>query len=106
MSWIHRDDWIGLVRLAITNDAIRGPINLVAPAPVTNREFSRALGHALHRPSVMPLPEFAVRLMFGELADGALLASQRVVSKAATAAQYRFQHSDLSPALEEIVSAH
>lgn len=105
MSWIHRDDWIGLVRRAITDDAIRGPINLVAPAPVTNRDFSHALGRALHRPSVMPLPEFFVRLMFGELAGGALLASQNVDPAVARARGYEFQHPEVQEALRRIYSA-
>jgi uncharacterized protein (TIGR01777 family) len=105
MSWIHLDDWIGLVRLAITNDAVRGPLNLVAPAPVTNREFSHALGRALHRPSVMPLPEFAVRLMFGELADGTLLASQNVAPKVAREAGYQFRYSEVQQALNVVFSA-
>jgi uncharacterized protein (TIGR01777 family) len=105
MSWIHLDDWIGLVRLAITNDAIRGPVNLVAPNPVTNREFSKALGRALHRPSVMPLPELVVRMIFGELADGALLASQHVTPRVALSAGYRFRYSDVQQALNEVFSA-
>jgi uncharacterized protein (TIGR01777 family) len=104
MSWIHLDDWIGMVRLAIADDSIRGPMNLVAPAPVTNREFSHALGRALHRPSVMPLPAFAVRLMFGELADGALLASQNVEPKVARAAGYTFAHTHVQETLETIYS--
>lgn len=104
MSWIHLDDWIGMVRLAIADDAIRGPMNLVAPQPVTNREFSHALGHALHRPSVMPLPEFAVRLMFGELADATLLASQHV-TPAAASASYQFKFPALREALGDIYSA-
>ncbi len=105
MSWIHLDDWIGMVRLAIADDAIRGPVNLVAPSPVTNREFSHALGRALHRPSVMPLPEFAVRLMFGEMADGALLASQQVTPAVAAAHGYTFKYSSVQQALENIYSA-
>jgi uncharacterized protein (TIGR01777 family) len=105
MSWIHLDDWIAMVRMAITNDAIRGPINLVAPNPVTNREFSRALGKALHRPSVIPLPEFAVRMMFGELADGALLASQHVAPAVAQSAGYQFRHTDVQQALNQVFSA-
>lgn len=105
MSWIHLDDWIGIVRLAIADDTIRGPINLVAPKPVTNREFSAALGRALHRPSIMPLPEFAVRLMFGEMADGALLASQHVTPTVALSAGYRFKQPGLHDALAEVFSA-
>jgi len=99
MSWIHIDDWIGIVKMAISNDAVHGPVNLVAPAPVTNREFSHALGRALHRPSVMPLPEFAVRLMFGEMADGALLASQNVEPAAARSSGYQFKYSAVQEAL-------
>ena len=102
MSWIHLDDWIGMVRLAITSDAIRGPMNVVAPAPVTNRDFTRALGRALDRPSVVPLPEFAVRLMFGEMADGALLASQHVTSAVAREAGYQFKHSEINEALRVV----
>lgn len=103
MSWIHLADWIGMIRLAITNESIRGPINLVGPSPVTNRDFSTALGRALHRPSVMPLPEFVVRLMFGELADGALLASQHVAPKVAQSAGYQFKEPDLQDALNKSV---
>lgn len=102
MSWIHIDDWIAMVKMAISNSAIRGPINLVAPAPVTNREFSHALGRALNRPSIMPLPEFAVRLMFGELADGALLASQNVAPTIATANGFQFKYSSLQAALDRV----
>lgn len=102
MSWIHRDDWIALVTLAIATDAIRGPVNLVAPNPVTNREFSHALGRALHRPSVMALPAFVVRSIFGELADGALLASQHVTPKVAAAAGYRFKYASVVDALSAI----
>jgi uncharacterized protein (TIGR01777 family) len=105
MSWIHLDDWIAIVRLAISSDAIRGPVNLVAPNPVTNREFSHALGRALHRPSFMPLPELAVRMIFGELADGALVASQHVTPKVAQSAGYQFKYSDVREALQEIFSA-
>jgi len=104
MSWVHLEDWIGMVRLAIVNDSIRGPMNVVAPAPVTNRAFSHALGQALHRPSVMPLPEFVVRLMFGELADGALLASQNVAAEVAQASGYTFRHTDVQEALQSIFS--
>ncbi len=104
MSWIHLDDWVAMVRLAISHDAIRGPMNLVAPEPVTNREFSHALGKALHRPSLFTLPEVAVRVMFGELADGALLASQHVAPKAALAAGYRFKYPEVQAALDNSVA--
>lgn len=102
MSWIHIDDWIAMVKLAIANDAIAGPVNLVAPNPVTNREFSHALGRALHRPSVMPLPAFVLRTIFGEMAGGALLASQHVTPKVATAADYKFKYVSVAEALDAI----
>lgn len=105
MSWIHLDDWIGMVRLAISDETIRGPINLVASSPVTNREFAHALGRALHRPSVMPLPEFVVRKIFGEMADGALLASQHVTPRVAQAAGYQFKYPGLQEALGAVFSA-
>jgi len=104
MSWVHLDDWIGMMRLAISNAAIRGPMNIVSPSPVTNRDFSHALGRSLHRPSMMPLPEFAVRLMFGEMADGALLASQRVEPTVAEAAGYTFKYRNVQDALDSIYS--
>ncbi|TAK19338.1 MAG: TIGR01777 family protein [Acidobacteria bacterium] len=91
MSWIQLADWIALVKLAIATDSARGPVNVVAPAPVTNRDFSTALGRALHRPSLLPLPEFVVRAIFGELADGALLASQNVRSRQALVQNYTFK---------------
>jgi len=98
-SWIHRDDWISLVRWALTTSSVRGPLNAVAPHPVTNRDFSAAFGRALHRPSLLPLPAFALRAMFGELADGALLASQKVVPAKALAGGFTFRYPDLDDAL-------
>lgn len=99
MSWIQLDDWVALVRSMLTDEAVRGPVNLVAPAPVTNRDFAHALGRVLHRPSVVPLPAFVVRAMFGELADGALLASQRVVSTQPLVRGFAFQSGDVDRAL-------
>lgn len=103
MSWIHRDDWIAIVRWVIASPDVRGPVNAVAPAPVTNRDFSSAFGRALHRPSLLPLPAFALRIMFGELADGALLASQRVTPAKALAGGFRFTYADVDAALKSAV---
>jgi uncharacterized protein len=100
MSWIHRDDWIGMVRWAMTSPAVRGPLNAVAPNPVTNREFSTAFGKALRRPSLFPLPAFVLRIMFGELADVALLASQKVAPRVATAGGFAFKYSNVDAALK------
>lgn len=103
MSWIHRDDWIGLVRWAIQNADVRGSLNAVAPNPVTNRDFSAALGRALSRPSLFPLPAFALRIMFGEMADGALLASQKVAPAAAMAGGYAFKYARIDEGMKAAV---
>lgn len=103
MSWIQLDDWVALVKRAIASESVRGPVNLVAPAPVTNRAFSTALGRVLRRPSLLPLPEFVIRGIFGELADGALLASQNVRSKTALLGAYTFSSPVLQAALEKSV---
>jgi uncharacterized protein len=101
MPWIHLDDLIGMFLHAARN-TVSGPMNAVGPAPVTNRQFTRALATALHRPAIFAVPEFALRVMFGELAQ-ALLASQRVVPHVAVSAGYRFRYSSLEDALAEIL---
>jgi len=103
MSWIHRDDWIAMVRWAMTTTSVRGPVNVVAPQAVTNADFSRAFGRALHRPSLFPVPAFVLRLMFGEMADGAVLASQRVVPATAQAGGFAFKYADLDSAMNASV---
>jgi NAD dependent epimerase/dehydratase family enzyme len=77
---------------------MQGPINLTAPNPVTNAEFAKALGHVLHRPAVATIPGFALRLMYGELADEALLAGQRVVPRALEAAGFSFLYPTVEAA--------
>ncbi len=101
VSWIHLDDWIEIVVLALTNPAIRGPVNATSPHPVRNTEFAHALGSALGRPSVFPVPAFGLKLMYGEAAN-ALLASQRVLPDVATRAGFRFRYSDVRSALKQI----
>jgi len=101
MSWIHIDDLIGLLLYAGPGH-ISGPMNAVAPNPVTNREFTRELAGALHRPAILPVPEFALKLAFGEMA-AVLLSSQRVVPAVAQRTGYRFQYPRLADALREIV---
>ena len=101
-SWIHRDDWTRLVRWAIDNPEIRGPINLTAPSPVTNREFTEALAHALHRPALAPAPAFALRMMLGEMADAMILSGQRVLPATATRNGFEFRYPDLESALRQI----
>ena len=101
MSWIHRDDWIAMTMWAI-GAPVSGPMNLTAPAPVTNATFARTLGRVLHRPSVLPVPAFALRLALGELADTALLSSQRVVPHAALGGGFEFRYPELEGALRAI----
>ncbi|HYS16057.1 MAG TPA: TIGR01777 family oxidoreductase [Candidatus Binatia bacterium] len=99
MSWIALDDVIGAIRHVLATDALRGPVNAVAPTPVTNAEFTRTLGRVLGRPTLVPLPAFAARLALGEMADELLLSSQRVVSARLQASGYTFRHSTLEGAL-------
>lgn len=104
MSWIHRGDWLALLRWMITNDVASGPINATAPAPVTNAEFSRELGRALGRPSLLPAPAFGLRLLLGEMADPLLLASQRVLPTRAESLGFQFSYPQLGPALHALLS--
>lgn len=102
LSWIHRDDWLQLVIEAAGNATFKGPVNLTAPNPVRNRDLARTLGHVLGRPSFMPAPAFALRLVLGEMADEALLAGQRVLPEAARTHGYRFKYPELEAALRSI----
>src|SRR5690606_26701583 len=102
MSWVHVDDVVGLVLHALDRDAVRGPVNAVAPDPRRNRDFMQALGDALHRPSWLPVPSFAMKLVLGEAGD-VLLGGQRVVPEVATSTGYAFQHPKLEGALAALV---
>ena len=104
LSWIHRDDWVALVMRAIEQATLSGPLNLTAPEPVRNRDFARALGRAMHRPASIPTPAFALQLALGELADTALLASQRVLPARAMAEGFEFRYPQLEGALRAIYS--
>jgi uncharacterized protein len=103
MSWITIDDVVGSVRHILTSPAIDGPVNAVAPNPVTNAEFTKALGAALHRPTIFPVPELAVRLAFGEMGQQLLLASQRVIPEQLTRHGYRFQQPEIEGALRSVL---
>ena len=100
--WIHRQDWIDLVRWTIRTADLSGPINATAPVPVTNREFARTLGRVIRRPAVMPAPAFALRLMLGEMADALLLSGQRVVPAKAERHGFTFRYARLEDALGAI----
>jgi hypothetical protein len=102
MSWIHLDDMIGIIQLTL-DKAIQGAINGTAPNPETNAEFTKKLAHALSRPAVFGVPGFMLKTMFGEMAE-VMLASQRVLPKAAEAAGYQFKYPEAGAALENILS--
>jgi len=101
--WIHIDDIAGIFSHAIVNAEVSGPINGAAPEAATNAEFTRELGRALHRPVFLPVPEFALRALMGEMAD-VLFDSQRVIPSAALASGYEFRHPQLEPALADVLS--
>ena len=103
MPWLTLRDAVGILRFCIDNETIRGPVNTVAPNPVTNAEFIRALGSAVHRPAVLPAPAFALRLALGEMADQALLASARVIPAKLIEAGYRFADPEIAAALRRTV---
>jgi uncharacterized protein (TIGR01777 family) len=103
MSWIAIDDVVGAVLHLLEKEAARGPVNVVAPNPATNSEFTKALGEALSRPTIFSVPKFAVRLAFGEVADLALLASQRVEPRRLKESGYVFKYPELSVALKHIL---
>jgi uncharacterized protein (TIGR01777 family) len=99
MSWITLEDLVGVIRRAVEDDSLRGAVNAVAPGAVTNEEFTKALGHALGRPTIFAVPAFAARLAFGEVADALLLASTRVEPARLKAAGYQFKHPEIEGAL-------
>jgi len=104
MSWVTLDDVIGILRFALENGAVRGPVNVVSPAPVRNVEFTHALAKALRRPALFPAPAFALRLLLGEMADTLLLSSQRVVPEQLQRLDYSFAQSELGAALKSIIA--
>ena len=101
-SWIHRKDWIDLVRFAIRTDQAAGALNATAPNPVTNADFARALGRSIGRPSFVPTPGIALKLLLGEMAESLLLSGQRVVPSKAERLGYTFAFPDLAGALRAI----
>ena len=105
MSWIHIHDWVGAVQHILKNDLLQGPVNMVAPRPVTNAEFTKTLASVLSRPAIFPAPALAAKLAFGEMAEDVLLASQRVEPARLIHSGYPFQYSDLSKALQAILKS-
>ena len=101
MSWIHIEDLVGIFRLALSS-SLQGAVNGVAPAPVTNADFTRALAKALKRPAIFPVPAIALKLLYGEMAE-VVLSSQRVLPKQAEAAGYRFRFPQVDAALADVL---
>ncbi len=101
-SWVTIDDLVGAIHHIINND-INGPVNLVAPNPVTNAEFTKTLGQVLGRPTILPLPKFAAKLALGEMADSLLLSSKRITPKKLLDTGYKFRHPGLREALEHVL---
>ena len=102
-SWIDIDDLVGAVQHVIKTEALRGPVNVVGPNPLTNAEFTKTLASVLSRPAILPMPAFAARLVFGQMGDELLLASQRVEPAKLLASGYVFQKPELTGALEGIL---
>jgi uncharacterized protein (TIGR01777 family) len=104
MSWIHVQDWVAMAQWALVTTAISGPLNVTAPGPVTNEEFSRTLARALGRPSWLRAPAFALRLVLGEMADALVLGGQRVLPGVARQHGFVFRYPTLESALQAIYS--
>jgi len=104
MSWIGLGDAVGAIRHALSDDRCRGPLNVVAPAPVRNAEFAAALGRVLHRPAFLPAPALALRAVFGRMADEALLASTRAVPEKLIETGYTFRAPTLETALRGVLA--
>jgi len=103
MSWIAIDDVVGAILFALTHEELSGPVNAVSPSPVTNRDYTKTLGKVLSRPTILPVPGFAMHLGLGEMADELLLASTRVVPDVLQESGYEFRFPDLEPALRHLL---
>ena len=102
MAWVHVDDVIGMINWALTNPSVTGPVNVTAPNPVRNAEFTRTLAQAVNRPAFLPAPKFALRLVFGEFANS-LFFSQRILPKVALEQGYEFKYPNLAEAIADVV---
>lgn len=104
ISWVELDDLVSVIRFALTNVSLSGPVNATSPQAVTNQEFTKTLGHVLGRPTLFPMPAFAAKLAFGEMADEMLLGGARVEPSALSAAGFQFAYPDLEPALRHLLT--
>ena len=103
MSWVDLQDVVGAIHHILNTDSLMGPVNVVAPKPVTNADFTKTLASVLSRPAIFPMPAFAARLAFGQMADELLLASQRVEPSKLIASGYPFRFSELRVSLQAIL---
>jgi NAD dependent epimerase/dehydratase family enzyme len=105
MSWVTLDDEVAALRFVLGDERVSGPINVVAPNPVTNADFAHTLGNVLHRPTILPTPLFPIKMQFGaELVETLLLASQRVTPSRLEGLGFRFEYPVLHPALEHVLA--
>jgi len=103
-SWIHLADVAGAIQFLLQREELSGVFHLTAPVPLRAKEFGQALGHILHRPALMPVPALALRILYGEMADALMLASQRVLPGRLREAGYPFRYPEIHPALEQILT--
>ena len=104
MSWIALEDLLRVIVFAVENENVRGPVNTTAPEPVTNEEFTKALGEALNRPTVIPVPEFAIKLLYGEMGEALVLGGNRVLPKRLEAAGFKFENTDIRKTLRKVLA--
>lgn len=105
MSWVTLDDVVKAFVYAIESEDLRGPVNLTAPEPVTNEEFTKALGEVLNRPTIIPVPEIAIKLLYGEMGEALVLGGNRVLPKRLEAAGFKFEDTDLRKSLRKVLGA-
>ena len=103
VSWVSIDDAVRAVEFSLNNENLSGPVNVVSPQPVRNKEFAQAIGHALHRPEVVPVPKRMLKFMLGEMADETVLASTKVLPHKLLSKGFAFEHPDLETALAAIL---
>ena len=103
MSWITLNDWVRVVMWAVNDEKVSGAINATAPNPVPSKEFARAIGHSVHRPSWAPVPGFVLRMLFGEMAQNILILGQRVVPKRTMELGFTFEDEQIEPALLRVL---
>jgi uncharacterized protein len=102
VPWVHRDDVVAAMLFCLDNPQASGPVNLTAPNPVTNAELSRTLGRVLKRPAVLPVPAFALKLLYGDMAE-IVTTGQRVLPARLEQLDYPFHYSELEPALRDVL---